>query len=459
MARKNAKPLRSLLESDSVREAAEALLDAVEKASQDRDLSPKQYEKTLRDLERLRGQPLAFPMLAAGTGRGARMVAADGTLKLDFVAGLGVHAFGHGDRDLRAHALAAAAADTQLQGHLMPGPEYLRLSRALLQHAGPRLKHAWLALSGTMANENALKMIYQKRSPADLLVCFENAFHGRSLAMSELSDRPAYRRGLPQTGRVLQVPFYAEADPDSTQRTLDALEAHLRRHPGRIAGMCFELVQGEGGFNTAPRTFFAALMARCQEAGLAVWVDEVQTFARTGELFSFRTLDLEEWVDVVTVGKILHGSATLSTRDYNPEPGLVAGTFAGSTAAMAVGARIIERLEEEGYLGAEGRIVVLGQRIERRFQSLARRVPKAIGARSGVGAMQAFVPWHGSEEIARAVLEACFEEGLILLQAGHAPTKLRMLPPLNTTDEELEAAFGILEKALRRVAEDRELPC
>jgi acetylornithine/N-succinyldiaminopimelate aminotransferase len=223
--------------------------------------------------------------------------------------------------------------------------------------------------------------------------------------------------------------------------------------------MCFELVQGEGGFHTAPREFFAALMERCQRAKIAVWVDEVQSFARTGELYAYRTLDLEEYVDVVTVGKILQGSAVLFSKTYNPEPGLVAGTYAGSTVGMAVGARIIERLETEGYLGPDGRVAVLGRRIAKRFESLERRLPHAVGPRSGVGAMQAFVPFDGSAEAAKAVLEATFEEGLVVLPTGTNPTKIRLLPPLNTTDEELEACFTILEKAMRRVMENRERPC
>ena len=109
--------------------------------------------------------------------------------------------------------------------------------------------------------------------------------------------------------------------------------------------MLFELVQGEGGIHTAPREFFVALMERCRRAGIAVWVDEVQTFARTGELFAHKTLGLESYVDVVTAGKALQGSAVLFRRAYNPKPGLIAGTFAGASVGMAVGARIIERLE------------------------------------------------------------------------------------------------------------------
>ena len=459
MARKNRSPLPSLVESTAVRDAARALIEAVREEAPVCALGPKQYAKALRDVERHRGRPLFYPVLAGGFGQGARVQLADGTTKLDFISGIGVYAFGHGDADLLEHAVVAAASDVLYQGHLVPGPEYARLSRALLRHAGPRIKHAWLTMTGAGANENALKMIYQKRSPADRVIAFEDAFHGRTLAMTELTDRPAYRVGLPQRGKMHHVPFYDPDDENSTERTLEAVEKILDRFPGQVAAFCMELVQGEGGFRTAPREFFAALMQRCHAAGVVVWVDEVQTFARTGELFAYKTLGLEEWVDIVTVGKVLQGSATLFTKALNPKPGLVSGTFAGNTVGMAVAARIIERLEDEGYLGAEGRVAVLGRRIEKRFEALARRMPKAIGPQSGVGAMQAFVPWHGTPDVASALLEACFDEGLILLNIGSHPTKIRMLPPVNTTDEELEAAFSVLEKALRRVAEERELPC
>jgi 4-aminobutyrate aminotransferase-like enzyme len=200
-------------------------------------------------------------------------------------------------------------------------------------------------------------------------------------------------------------------------------------------------------------------MERCHEKGVAVWVDEVQTFGRTGELFAFRTLELEQFVDVATAGKMMQGSAVLFTKAYNPRPGLVAGTYAGASVGMAVGARIIERLEEGGYLGPEGRITVLGRRVERRFESLEKRIPRAVGARSGIGAMQAFVPFDGRREVAQAVLRTAFEEGLLLFSAGSRPTKIRMLLPVNTTDEELEAGFSMLEKALLRVGEEYELPC
>lgn len=449
-------PLKSLLEAPRVREAARALLDAVEEEARERELAPKAYDRVLSELERMRGRPLAFPALAGGHGRGARVRLANGRTLLDFVSGIGVYGFGHGDRDLLETAVVAAAGDTVFQGHLFPGAEYLRLSRALLRHAGPRLKHVWLSVSGAMANENALKMVLQKHAPADRIIAFERNFAGRTLALAEITDKAAYRDGLPLRGNVLYVPFY---DPDTPDRSLAAFDIHLARHPGRIAGMVFEIVQGEGGFNGAPREFFVGLMERCRQAGIAVWVDEVQTFARTGELFAFRTFGLEEWVDVVTAGKTLQGSAALFTKAYNPKPGLVAGTYAGATTGMAVGARIIERLEEEGYLGPEGRVAVLGGRVERRFEALRKRMPRAVGARTGMGAMHAFVPFDGAPDTVAAVLRAAFEEGLFVFSAGANPVKIRMLLPVNTTDEELEAGFAILEKAMRRVAGERDLPC
>ena len=451
--------ISSIVDDPSVREAAEALIEAVGTCLEKRTLNEAAYERTLKEIGRKRGRPLAFPWFLSGEGRGARVRLANGEWKLDFIGGIGVYGFGHRDRDLLIHATVAAARDTVFQGHLMPASEYLQLSKALLRHAGKRLTHCWLSLSGTMANENALKMILQKHAPANRIVAFEGNFCGRSLASSEISDRPQFRDGLPLSGNTLLVPYYDPEDPDSIQKSVTALRQHLQRFPGHVAGMLFELIQGEGGIRPAPREFFQALMEVCQAENIAVWVDEVQTFARTGELFAFRTFGLEEMVDVVTAGKMLQGSATLFSKRYNPKPGLVAGTYAGSTVGMAVGTRIIERLEQDGYLGSEGRVAILARRVERRFQRLREKLPKAVGHNEGIGAMHAFQPFDGTPEQVRAVLEAAFTEGAMLFSAGSPASRVRMLLPVNVTDEELEYGFSALERALIRVAEDMGLTC
>ncbi|NNL86319.1 MAG: aminotransferase class III-fold pyridoxal phosphate-dependent enzyme [Myxococcales bacterium] len=459
MAKRSPSPLANLATAPAVREAARALVAAVAEESSRRLLPGDAYLKAVKKLGQMRGRGLFLPLLTAGPGRGARVRLADGSTKLDFIGGIGVYGFGHSDADLLETAAIAAATDTAFQGHLAPGPEYFRLSELLLKHSGRRLRHVWLSLSGAMANENALKIIQHKHAPADRIVVFEGAFAGRTSTLAELTDKPGMRKGLPLRGNVLHVPFFDPEDPASTLRSVKALEAHLARYPGQVAGMLFELVQGEGGFNTAPREFFVALMECCRAAGIAVWVDEVQTFGRTGELFAFRTFELETLVDVVTVGKFLQGSAVLFRAPYNPDPALIAGTYAGSSSGMAMGARIIERLDSEGYLGTEGRINVLGRRVARRFESLQKRMPRAVGPRSGIGAMQAFVPWDGDPKLVRAVIDAAFEAGLIVFPAGSNPMKIRMLLPVNVTDEELESGFVILEKALRQVGEERELSC
>ncbi len=450
--RPNPNELPPLHQDEAVRAAARALVEAVRQAGRDRKLSATDYQERLQALGTMRAAPMAYPLLAGGAGKGARVQLADGREILDLVSGIGPYVFGHDDQDGLEVASIAAAADVAYQGHVLPGLEYDRLSRVLLKHSGTRLEHVWLALSGSMANENAWKMILQRRAPADQVLVFEHAFHGRTLAMSELTDRPEYREGLPLHHNVHRIPFYDPGDPESTQKSVSSIEAALAANSGRIAAMCFELVQGEGGFNDAPAGFFRALMERCRAAGIAVWIDEIQTFGRTSGLFAFRTLGLDDLVDVVTVGKILHGSATLFSRDYRPRPKLVAGTWAGSTVGMALGARILERLENDGYLGPHGGITSLERRIDVAFARLEERIPGVVHGRSGMGAMQGFFVWDGDPIVTTDLVSTCIEEGVLFQTTGSQPMKIRMLPPLTLTEEELEAGFEALERGLRRVA-------
>jgi 4-aminobutyrate aminotransferase-like enzyme len=443
----------------AAREAARTLVDAAQEAERAAPLSPAAYERAVRALGRQRGRPLAFPLLSGAPDEGAYVRLADGRRVLDWIGGIGVYAFGHGDRDLLETAALAAASAPVFQGHLLPGLEQLRLGKLLLRHASRRLRHVWLSVSGAMANENALKLIWQKHAPADRIVCFAHGFAGRTTTMAELTDKPAFREGLPLRGVALHVPFFDARARDPIGASLAALDAHLARHPGRVAAMLFELVQGEGGIRTAPREFFVALMERCRAAGIAVWVDEVQTYARTGELFAHRTLGLEEYVDVVTAGKALQGSAVLFRRAYNPKPGLVSGTYAGATVGMAVGARMIERLDAERLLGPRGGIARLGRRVPQRLAKLARALPGAVSDVDGVGAMWAFTAFDGSQAAVDAVIRAALEEGLLVFSAGARPSRVRLLLPVNTTDAEFADGMARLERALRRVAPWRGAPC
>jgi 4-aminobutyrate aminotransferase-like enzyme len=432
-----------------------ALVSAAAEERGRRALSRGAYERAIGALGRQRGRPLVLPILLGAPAEGAFVRLADGRRVLDWIGGIGVYAFGHGDRALLETAAHTAAATPVFQGHLLPGLEQLRLGRLLLKHASRRLRHVWFSVSGAMANENALKLIWQKHAPADRIVTFEGAFAGRTTTLAELTDKPAFREGLPLRGISLLVPFFDPAARDPVGRSVARLDAHLAEHPGQIAAMLFELVQGEAGIRTAPREFFVALMERCRAAGVAVWVDEVQTYARTGELFAHKTLGLEDYVDVVTAGKALQGSAVLFRRAYNPKPGLVSGTYAGASVGMTVAARMIERLERDGFLGKDARIVQLGRRVKHHLAALSRVQRGAVGSVDGVGAMWAFAPFDGSPAVVDAVIRAALDEGLLLFSAGSKPVKLRLLLPVNITNAELALGFERLGKALRRVARER----
>jgi 4-aminobutyrate aminotransferase-like enzyme len=180
-------------------------------------------------------------------------------------------------------------------------------------------------------------------------------------------------------------------------------------------------------------------------------VDEIQTFGRTGELFAFQKLGLDAYVDVVTVGKMLHCAAALYTDEYNPRPGLIAGTFAGTTVGLAVGRRIVERLLGEGFLGPQGRIARLGAFAEDRLRRLARDIgDRRICAVEGVGAMWAVELVGASHEAVLALLRRCFDAGLLVYYGGTGPYRLRLFLPAIITEAEIGEAVDILESCLRQ---------
>jgi 4-aminobutyrate aminotransferase-like enzyme len=412
------------------------------------------YPQQLQRVAQLRGRPLFFPYIGSGLGRGAKVCTADGRWLLDFAIGIGVHFFGHSHPDLLRTALLAAASDIVMQGNLQANAEYGDLLDIVLRHAAPQLTHGWLSLSGAEANENALKLIRYHHQPAHGVIAFRRCFHGRTTTMAEITDRPDYRKGQPARERVFYLPFYEPEDPHSAQRTRTALREILDRYPGTIAACVFELVQGEAGFRVAPREFFVPLLEMLKERGVAVWVDEIQTFGRTGELFAFQRLDLAEYVDIVTVGKLLQNSAVLFREEYQPDPGLISGTFAGSTVGMAVGRRIVEKLVQEGYLGPQGKIVALEQHARERLARLQADLPGVIRAIGGIGAMWAVEPAQASHDGVKALLQECYQNGLILYYAGmgEGPYRIRMfLPGGVLTLDEFDEAVDILRFSLTRL--------
>jgi 4-aminobutyrate aminotransferase-like enzyme len=454
---------QSLATDLRVRRAKELMLDAladsqrtitvIRPADPDRKQS---YDELIRQFGVIRGGDLFYAYLGSGIGKGPLVELADGSVKYDFISGIGVHHWGHSHPAIVEACLDAALQDTVMQGNLQQNLDGIELARLLLTGAnlkGADLGHCFLTTSGAMANENALKLIFQKKSPADRLLAFEGCFAGRSLAMAQITDRPAYRDGLPTTVSVDYVPFFdPEAPIESTRKAVETLERHLNRYPRKHAAMIFELVLGEGGFIPGDRDFFLSLMQVLRERNVAIFVDEIQTFGRTTELFAFQHFGLDAFVELVTIGKLSQACATLFTHPYHPRSGLLSQTFTACTAMLKAGKVIVNGLMEGGFFGPDGANAELHRHFGRRFSEMEKRHPGLITGPYGVGAMIAFTPFDGNAEKVKQFLYALFEAGIIAFYCGTDVSRVRFLVPAGAiTFEQIDDALKIVEQILLEV--------
>ena len=405
------------------------------------------YQATLEQLGKDRGGALWYPYLGSGIGHGALVELADGSVKYDLINGIGVHP-GHSVPDIVAAAFDAVVGDTIMQGNLQQNEESAALAKLLVDSSG--MDHCFLTSSGVMACENALKIAFQKKEPASRVLAFKHCFMGRTLACSQITDKPANRVGLPHTLDVDYVPFYDENNPDgSTEAAVNTLREHLRAHPGQHAVMCMELVQGEGGFYPGNRDFFQALIRVLKEHDILVLVDEVQTFGRTSELYAFHHFGLQDDVDLVTIGKQAQVCATLYRAQHKPKPGLLSQTFTSSTSAIHAGKALIEHFIHGGYFGAEGKIAKLHEAMVSRLESISERHPDLLTGPYGIGTMIAFTPLGGDSKKVLAFSHALYDAGIISFIAGSDPMRIRfLLPAPALQDEDLDSIAKILEETL-----------
>ena len=415
------------------------------------------YQEALEHFSAVRGRPLFYPYIGSGSGTGPYVELMDGSVKLDLINGIGVHLFGHGHPVTIKAAVQGAIQDIVMQGHLEMNEIYLQFSQKIIDLAkvGSRLKHGWISPSGSMANENALKMARQKNSPARKVLAMKDAFAGRTTMMAELTDNPKYKVGLPRYDEILRVPFYDKENPKSIEASLAVLKKHIEENPGDISCFCFEPVLGEGGYKVAPKEFFIPLLEECKKHGIAVWADEVQTFLRTGEPFAFQTLGFGEYVDIVTAAKTGQAGFTLYTDEYNPKPGLVAGTFASSTPSLFAGLAMIETMEKQGYFGSGGKVQDIHNKMIQGLQDLCQGSCKGLlQDPEGLGLMIAVTPFSGERAKVISLMKKMFHNGLIAFGCGKDPFRLRFLVPAIMEDHDISVAMGIIEKSILELKED-----
>ena len=279
-----------------------------------------------------------------------------------------------------------------------------------------------------MANENSLKMAFQKNHPANRVIAFTHCFAGRTLGLAQVTDKAKYRVGLPDTIAVDYVPFFDEHNPEkSTAYAVRRMKYHIDRFPGKHAALWMELVQGEGGYYEGNTEFFKALIEVAHENNIAVIADEVQTFCRTTRPYAFQHFGLDKDVDLVTIGKISQVCATLFTDEYAPQPGLISQTFTGSTWAIMAAHAIVSGLIENGNFGVDGKNVRFNQYFSQGLQAIGEKYPGSISGPHGVGGMVAFTPFDGTPEIASELVKTALPRGTHVIH-GWRISKSRALP-------------------------------
>lgn len=417
------------------------------------------YRQRLEELAKLRAGELYYPYLSTGRGNGPWVELADGSVKLDFITGIGVHGYGHGSSVMREAGFRAALCDTVMQGNLQQLDASVDLCRRFVEMArrgGGEIEHVTLCTSGAMANENALKLAYHARPGRTRILAFDRCFAGRTLVLSQLTDKPAFRVGLPETVPVDYLPFFDANDrAGSTARALTAMRRVTGRYPKGHAAFWIELVQGEGGYNVGDREFFVTLCEEARRQEIPIVFDEVQTFGRTTAPFAFQHFGLESFADIVTVGKVTQACATLCTGRFRPGPGLISQTFTVGTWELLAADAVLRGLDAGGHFGIEGRNAAIQRRFAQGLEAISRRQGGALRGPWGIGAMIAATPLDGTVDQAKRLAQLCFEEGLMGFVAGSDPTRIRFLPPLLVvTDEQIDVGLELLERAVVRLREE-----
>jgi 4-aminobutyrate aminotransferase len=382
----------------------------------------------------------------------------EGKRYIDFAGGIAVLNTGH------RHPKVIAAIEAQLKQfthtcyQVLPYESYVTLAERINKLTpGDYAKKTCFFSSGAEAVENAVK-IARASTGRPGIIAFSGAFHGRTMMGCALTGKVApYKIGFgPFPAEVYHAPFPVDLHGVSIEDAIHAIHTLFKSDidPKRVAAIIIEPVQGEGGFYATSPEFMRTLRHLCDEHGILLIYDEVQTgFGRTGKMFAAEHYDVLP--DIITMAKSMAGGTTLSAVCGKaevmdgPAPGGLGGTYAGNPLAIAASHAVIDVIEEEQLVARANH---LGEKLTNRLKQLQTKVPALKDVR-GLGSMIAvefFDPVTGepSTEITKRVQQIALEKGLILLTCGVYTNALRFLYPLTIEDDIFEEALTILEQAL-----------
>ncbi len=386
----------------------------------------------------------------------------EGRRYIDFAGGIAVLNTGH------RHPKVVEAVKNQLDRfthtchQVVPYENYVALAERLNKIVpGNFEKKTIFATTGAEAVENAIK-IARCATGRSAVIAFTGGFHGRTfLGMALTGKVVPYKVGFgPMMGDVFHVPFPLEMHGIDVETSLDVLDKLFKADvdPKRVAAIIVEPVQGEGGFYDVPRALMKALREICDEHGILLVADEVQTgFARTGKLFAMEHYDVVP--DLTTMAKSLAGGFPLSAVTGRaelmdaPGPGGLGGTYAGNPLAIAAAHAVLDVIVEENLCDRANQ---LGSRLKQRLEAIRADVPHIMDIR-GLGFMNAVefkVPGTDkpNADFTNAVRLKALEKGLILLTCGVYSNVIRFLAPITIQDEVFNEALDLIEASIREVA-------
>jgi len=418
-----------------------------------------------KEIARRRKKYVAKPMGSSlspcyiAHGKGALVTDVDGNQFIDLTGGWGCLAVGH------THKKVVAAVKDQAEKYLhtdftaVPYESLVELAEKLVKLApGKTPKAAAFFNSGAEAIENAVK-IARAHTKRLAIIVFENAFHGRTLLTMTMTHKAMpykYRFG-PFAPEIYRLPFPSLSHPMANIEDFEKILVNIVT-PESVAAIVIEPIQGEGGFNVPQEGFLEYLRKLTNKYGMLLVTDEIQSgIGRTGKFFAIENWDIEP--DIICLAKSLASGLPLSAVIAKKEVtdtlpgGCIGGTYVGNPVACRAALEVIKIIEEEHLLD---RALKIGERLKERFLKMKNKY-SLIGEIRGIGVMMAIelvksqkTKEPAAQETAQIVQE-CLKNGVFVPTAGINKNILRMLVSLEITDEQLDEALDVLEKAIAEV--------
>jgi len=405
----------------------------------------------------------AFVESSVESAHGAVITDTDGRELLDFGGGIGVLNAGHTPEPVVRAIQEQAEKFIHTCFHVTTYEVYLELCEKLAElfSHGERTK-VMLTNTGAESVENAIKIARQSTARQGV-ICFTDAFHGRSMMAMTLTSKVDYKLGCgpfaPEVYRLQFPNFYRYGNGMSEEQFVQQELQRLRESthnvvdPKNVAAVIIELVQGEGGFNVAPKGYIEGLRTFCDEHGIVLIFDEVQTgFCRTGKWGAQHHYDVTP--DITLLAKSIAAGmplgAVVGKADImdSAKPGTIGGTYLGNPVSCAAALATIQFMDDNNL---NTRAAEISEYIFSRLRDMQQKFP-VIGDVRGLGAMQAMElikngdPLQPDSETCSNLAKACLERGLLLVTAGTHKNVIRFLPPLVISDEQLAWGMGTIEE-------------